>query len=409
MKKRNGFISMTLVYSFLILFLFIMLAILKTYSRNNKILTAFSEKINNDLKVSNEQKGKLYYRILIDNLSYPDNVQSSNVSSSSGINFSMPSSDTNGKGLYYTIDPTKTVNGSKVYYFRGNIQNNYVIYAGYCFRIVRTTEGNNIRMQYAGVPTNGVCPTGTITAPITNVKYNQTRNDNTFIGYKVSIEQACTSNLTCNTSTFSSNYGNAHKNLIDSNAKSVLDEWIKNNIYSKGNNITKFLADTSYCSDRKITTSSEGYTGSGTQLGYGNNITYYNPYLRLEKNTPSYNCQNENDKFSQTIAMGNGELLYPAALITMDELIYAGAAKTTSSTYFLANGNQYLTMTPSSYKYNSSASSNEAYVYSQDANGKINEIGVTTSSKIFPVITLKGESLIKSGTGLRTSPYVIGD
>ena len=60
MKKRNGFISMTLVYSFLILFLFIMLAILKTYSRNNKILTAFSEKINNDLKVSNEQKGKLY-------------------------------------------------------------------------------------------------------------------------------------------------------------------------------------------------------------------------------------------------------------------------------------------------------------------------------------------------------------
>ena len=69
MKNKNGFISVTLVYTFLILFLFVMLAILKTYSRNNKILTTFSERINNDLKVSNEQKSKLYYRILIDNLS----------------------------------------------------------------------------------------------------------------------------------------------------------------------------------------------------------------------------------------------------------------------------------------------------------------------------------------------------
>ena len=68
MKNKNGFISMTLVYTFLILFLFVMLAILKTYSRNNKVLTTFSERINNDLRTSNEQKSKLYYRILIDNL-----------------------------------------------------------------------------------------------------------------------------------------------------------------------------------------------------------------------------------------------------------------------------------------------------------------------------------------------------
>ena len=54
MKNKNGFISMTLVYTFLILFLFVMLAILKTYSRNNKVLTTFSERINNDLRTSNE-------------------------------------------------------------------------------------------------------------------------------------------------------------------------------------------------------------------------------------------------------------------------------------------------------------------------------------------------------------------
>ena len=33
--------------------------------RNNKILTTFSERINSDLKVSNEQKSKLYYRYII--------------------------------------------------------------------------------------------------------------------------------------------------------------------------------------------------------------------------------------------------------------------------------------------------------------------------------------------------------
>ena len=98
MKNKNGFISMTLVYTFLILFLFVMLAILKTYSRNNKVLTTFSERINNDLRTSNEQKSKLYYRILIDNLSYPDSVSSTNVSRSNGIDFSKPASSTNGEG-----------------------------------------------------------------------------------------------------------------------------------------------------------------------------------------------------------------------------------------------------------------------------------------------------------------------
>ena len=142
MKNKKGFISMSLVYTFLILFLFVMLAILRTYSRNNKILTTFSERINSDLKVSNEQKSKLYYRILIDNLNYSDIVDSINVSSSTGINFSLPSSETNGKGLYYTSSADKSINGKRVYYFRGAVNNNYVIYAGFCFRIIRTAEGN---------------------------------------------------------------------------------------------------------------------------------------------------------------------------------------------------------------------------------------------------------------------------
>lgn len=409
MKNKKGFISMTLVYTFLLLFLFVMLAILKTYSRNNKILTTFSERINSDLKVKNEQKSKLYYRILIDNLSYPDSVSSTYVTSETGIDFNSPSSLTNGQGLYYTIDTNKTINGNKVYYFRGNVNNNYVIYAGYCFRIIRTAEGNSVRMQYAGVPTSGSCPSGTITSPISNVVYNQTKRDNTFIGYKIGINQECENNTTCNITSQTTSYEIAHKNIIDSNAKQLVDTWIKNNIYTKGENVTKNLTDTIYCSDRNITTTSLGYTGSSTQLGYGNNTTEYDPLLRYNSSNPTFNCINEKDRFTTTISNGNGELIYPSALITMDELLYAGASKTSTSSFYLSNGNQYYTMTPSSYKYNSSISSNDSYVFSLNASGTLSEISTWTSSKLFPVITLRGDAVIESGTGVRTSPYIIGE
>lgn len=409
MKNKNGFISMTLVYTFLILFLFVMLAILKTYSRNNKVLTTFSERINNDLRTSNEQKSKLYYRILIDNLSYPDSVSSTNVSRSNGIDFSKPASSTNGEGLYYTTDHTKTLNGNKVYYFRGNVNNNYVIYAGFCFRIIRTAEGNSVRMQYAGVPTSGSCPSGTVSAPITSTIYNQTKKDNAFIGYRVGLSQACGNTTTCNTTTYSTSYNNAHKGTADSNAKKAVDLWMQNNIYTKGTNTTKHLANTVYCSDRKITNASGGYTGSSTQLGYGNNTTDYDPLLRFNSNSPSFNCINENDRFSNAVTSGNGELSYSAALITMDELLYAGASKSGTSTFYLANGNQYFTMTPAAYKYNSSISSNDSYIFNIDASGTLGEVSTWTSGKLFPVITLRGDTIIESGTGLRTSPYVIGE
>ena len=295
------------------------------------------------------------------------------------------------------------------YVFRGNVNNNYVIYAGFCFRIIRTAEGNSVRMQYAGVPTSGSCPSGTVSAPITSTIYNQTKKDNAFIGYRVGLSQACGNTTTCNTITYSTSYNNAHKGTADSNAKKAVDLWMQNNIYTKGTNTTKHLANTVYCSDRKITNASGGYTGSSTQLGYGNNTTDYDPLLRFNSNSPSFNCINENDRFSNAVTSGNGELSYPAALITMDELLYAGASKSGTSTFYLANGNQYFTMTPAAYKYNSSISSNDSYIFNIDASGTLGEVSTWTSGKLFPVITLRGDTIIESGTGLRTSPYVIGE
>lgn len=44
--KKDGFVSMTLVYTFLILFLFLMLAVLHAYTQQNKYLEAIDSKIN---------------------------------------------------------------------------------------------------------------------------------------------------------------------------------------------------------------------------------------------------------------------------------------------------------------------------------------------------------------------------
>ncbi len=47
--KKNGFVSMTMVYTFLILFLFLMLAVLMAYAQQNRYLEAIDSKI--DLKI----------------------------------------------------------------------------------------------------------------------------------------------------------------------------------------------------------------------------------------------------------------------------------------------------------------------------------------------------------------------
>ena len=60
-----------------------------------------------------------------------DNQSSEFVSLETGISFKEVSSDTNGKGIYI-IANTKN-DTYPILYYRGNVSNNYVAYAGYCW------------------------------------------------------------------------------------------------------------------------------------------------------------------------------------------------------------------------------------------------------------------------------------
>ena len=63
------------------------------------------------------------------------------------IDFSKTSVQDNTNGIYMTTD---TDSGNPVYYYRGNVDN-HLIFANFCWRIVRTTETGGIKLIYNGV------------------------------------------------------------------------------------------------------------------------------------------------------------------------------------------------------------------------------------------------------------------
>ena len=110
-----------------------------------------------------------------------DNKKSTYVSSSSGIDFSKISSDTNGKGVYIR---SETENDTyPIYYYRGAVDNNNVIFANFCWKIVRTTETGGVKLIYNGVPSNGTCNNTGDNTSIGTSAFNTSYNSPAYVGY----------------------------------------------------------------------------------------------------------------------------------------------------------------------------------------------------------------------------------
>ncbi|MBR7041930.1 MAG: hypothetical protein IKI04_00355, partial [Bacilli bacterium] len=89
-----------------------------------------------------------------------DNINSTYVQNTTpGIDWGKIASDTNGKGVYIR---SGTENDSHpIYYYRGAVTDNNVLFGGFCWKIVRTTDTGGIKMVYNGTPTSGSCGSGT--------------------------------------------------------------------------------------------------------------------------------------------------------------------------------------------------------------------------------------------------------
>lgn len=141
-------------------------------------------------QISNVQN---LYQMMADN-STIDNIPSEFVVGATGVNFEMESSlgakpgygwvygDTNGKGIYLHA-PTAN-DEYPIYYYRGDVKNNNIIFANFCWQIVRTTNTGGIKLIYNGVPTEeGSCTATSSNNHIGAIAYNTDSNSISSAGY----------------------------------------------------------------------------------------------------------------------------------------------------------------------------------------------------------------------------------
>ncbi len=302
-------------------------------------------------------------------------------------------------GIYETEDEEGTS-----YYYRGNVENNYVDFAGFYWRIIRINGNGSIRLIYSGKKTeidgtgqkdeilkNGYddseneytiieLSTGSKTGPYSgNILYN----DNAYVGFMYGEVGATT-------------YANTHQNTNDSNAKKELDNWYAENLSDVEG---KLDTQAGFCNDRSL---GEGY--SSTNSGYGTEYTNYGAYDRIRnKYQPTLKCKNKtNDYFTWKgkATTGNQKLDNPIGLITADEVMYAGGTYASNYTYYLYNGNDYWIMSPNYF--NGSA----AIVFSVYGGGDFDYSGVDNSNALRPVINVDPSKVHISGTGKINDMYV---
>ncbi len=98
-----------------------------------------------------------------------------------------------------------------LYYYRGNVTNNNVLFGGFCWKIVRTTSTGGTKLIYNGLPSNGECTntTGTDTQLASTSKFNNSYNSPAYVGYMYGAAYMVTSKKGSSLPSTSYKYGNS--------------------------------------------------------------------------------------------------------------------------------------------------------------------------------------------------------
>ena len=247
------------------------------------------------------------------------------------------------------------------------------------WRIIRTNSDGGVRLLYHGASAKSVI------SHIGDTPFNDDYNDIAYVSYMYgstgSIENA------------------RNNQTISSTIKTYIDNWYASNMTS----YTKYLSTTAvYCNDR-------------SRPEY-----FFGAQIRLETNkTPTYDCAVKEDKFTVDSSVGNGKLTYPIALMTADEMAFAGAvygARESSTAWFYYNSANLpsttngicWSMSPY-YYWMSDGGRGEMFVStSVDGNGfTYYFLGSSYLGIVRPVISLKSCVKYSSGDGTAENPYTI--
>ena len=269
------------------------------------------------------------------------------------------------------------------YYYRGNVTNNYVEFAGFYWRIVRINGDGTVRVIYDGTSAhaNGEASED---RQIGKSAFNSSYNDNAYVGYMYGQTGAST-------------YATAHANTNNSTIKTYIDNWYKTNIVGTTNE--QYLADNVFCNDRSMSSG----TGTGTsETLYRWDYGPWEIYGKHNKNM-LLTCSQKNDAFTVSdTTNGNGALTYPVSLLSTDEIVLAGGWNEANSGYYLYSGQYW--WTSSSYRFNGSYAGVRSVASDRFADSHINY--VVRDSGVRPVFNLKAEVLTQ-GSGTASDPYRI--
>ena len=283
--------------------------------------------------------------------------------------------DKSDKGLYQAADDYGTT-----YYYRGNVKNNIVQFAGFYWQIVRINGDGSIRLMYDGTVKNATGGDQTIG----NSQFNSKYNNPAYVGYMYGNPDGTT-------------FDEVHNNTNNSIIKTAVDNWYKTNIVDKGfsSNVSNAVG---FCGDRTLR------SGDGVSTTQN---SYFSSYKRLENNTPQFTCPELSRDLYTTAAssIGNKALTYPVGLITYDELVYAGMDNRHTNKLSWAYSTQhYWTMSPSSFD----ATLGYAIEWFLNSAGNLTPWwGVGSHLGARPVINLKSDTLITGGIGTSSDPFVV--
>lgn len=234
--------------------------------------------------------------------------------------------------------------GTKTYYYRGTVNNNYVFFANQLWRIVNI-KNNNVKLISD--------------KSIGYTNYSFYSNAIDYTGTKLIF----------------------NNELIENDITKYLNDWYQNTIANQG--YDSYIEESSYCND----------SSNNVEMYH----TFFGAYNRLiTKKEPTLKCAETKSDFGGSYNMKIG-------LITADEVALAGGVfNINNPNYYLNNGENYFTMTPSEY-YNY-----QAYIFSVNAYGALTSSMPTNIIGVRPVIVLN-KDLTVSGEGTINNPYTIDE
>ncbi len=242
---------------------------------------------------------------------------------------------TTDEGMFATTDEYGTS-----YYYRGAIDNNWMLFNGIYWRIVRIAGNGSIKLLYSGTtaPTSSTATvmTGSGTE-IGDYQFNSSYNNNAYVGYMYTLNER--QGLT-----------------VGSPMKTTLESWYTTNM----SGVDSQIADNTFCYDRSL--AKAGYqssdfgsaNGSYTGDGLGTNATLYGTAARITASSssltaggsgPELACSSKEDAYTvDDTTNGNGALSEKVGLLTADEAVMAGLAPgiSNSSSYLYTNSYYWL-------------------------------------------------------------------